>query len=148
MFTRFGGTDAISAKAPNFAAMPTVAMPCKKSRREAAEVVSFISGSRSGSVFTSGRMLHRKSIDSRTDSGARFLRLGSRLSYMQSPCAEFAAGSTVAAIREDRVCARFCSHPDKTRRTSMKGLFPRLLLALLLVICPVMSFGQAVFGGI
>src|SRR5919201_514927 len=30
----------------------------------------------------------------------------------------------------------------------MKDLFPRLVLALLLVICPVMSFGQAVFGGI
>src|SRR5689334_2211179 len=41
-----------------------------------------------------------------------------------------------------------CTHPRKPGGPSMKRSFPRLLLALLLVICPVMSFGQAVFGGI
>src|SRR5438874_7425402 len=40
------------------------------------------------------------------------------------------------------------SRPRKSGRSSMKRSFPALVLVLILAMCPALSFGQAVFGGI
>src|SRR5262249_35842205 len=64
------------------------------------------------------------------------------------PIRRIAVRSAPAPTREARMCNRSLLTVRRPGGPPMNGLFPRSLLVLILVICPVVAFGQAVFGGI